>query len=81
LECVSHLSKRRRTYITRVFLLLNMHTKKRKFTDYSPPDSSRAAHPLHMQRAVWKGSGRPQAVFNLQGSLIVVGLKAGGHEF
>jgi hypothetical protein len=64
----------------RVSLLLNMH-KKIKPIDYSPPEPSRAACPLHMQRAVQQGSGRAQAVFNLRGSLIVMGLKAGGHEF
>jgi hypothetical protein len=57
-----------------------MH-KKRKPTDYSAPDPSRAARSLHMQHAVWQGSSRAQAVFNLRGYLIIVSLKAGGHEF
>jgi hypothetical protein len=33
-----------------------------------------------MQHAFWQGSGRTQAIFNLQGTLIVVDLKDGGHE-
>jgi hypothetical protein len=57
-----------------------MH-KKRKPTDYSAPDPSRAARSLHMQRVVLQGSSRAQPIFNLRGSLIIVSLKAGGHEF
>jgi hypothetical protein len=78
--CVSHLSKGRHALWRCISLLLNMH-KKRKPTEYSPPDPSRAAHPLNMQRAVRQGLGRAQAVFSLWGTLIAVGLKAGGYEF
>jgi hypothetical protein len=55
--------------------------QKRLPTEYSLHDPSRAAHPLHVHRVAREGACKGQAVFNLQGTLIVVGLKAGGYIF
>jgi hypothetical protein len=50
------------------------------------PDTTNKILKVVIPRKQWivgvlEGSGRAQAIFNLRSTLIVVGLKAGGHEF
>jgi hypothetical protein len=74
-------------HITRILLLIKKYNKKKKFNSLFPTSpfyftSKRLPiEYLHVQRAVRLGSGKAQAIFNLRGTLIIVGLKASGHEF